>query len=262
MISYRKSAIISALFYLGVNMTDLKKEKPIYTRKIGINFLKHTKDEAFKIFQAITNEKKLPDYYIIELRQKNELLKEEVLSSLEIMKKSLEKDLKKNAIKNVLMASFAGINIFLLFTVPVIGLITSLIYGTYAYKDLNRLRKEQKEHPIEEESKEVFKLVNDIMTNIENNDRILECKLKESVYNTLTIHKENPSKAHTIINANTIIQEYISTGLMPKSLDEETRKTIIDLLQRDLNTNETNLEILLKETKDKVSEDTIIKKLK
>ena len=78
----------------------------------------------------------------------------------------------------------------------------------------------------------------------------------------LLVEEKTEAKVNAYMEANYRIQEYVSTGIVPKNLDEETRKTIIDLLQRDLNTNETNLEILLKETKDKASEDTIIKKLK
>lgn len=41
------------------------------------------------------------------------------------------------------------------------------------------------------------------------------------------------------MGANLIIQDYISYDRLPESIDEETKKTIINMLQQDLGTKET-----------------------
>lgn len=64
------------------------------------------------------------------------------------------------------------------------------------------------------------------------------------------------------MGANLIIQDYISYDRLPESIDEETKKTIINMLQQDLGTKERNLETLLMMAKDEVSKDTLTRELK
>ena len=64
------------------------------------------------------------------------------------------------------------------------------------------------------------------------------------------------------MDANLIIQDYINYDRLPESIDEETKKTIISMLQQDLGTKERNLETLLMMAKDEVSKDTLTRELK
>ena len=64
------------------------------------------------------------------------------------------------------------------------------------------------------------------------------------------------------MEANLIIQDYISDERLPKNIDEETKRTIITMLQQDLGTKERNLETLLMMAKDEVSKDTLTRELK
>lgn len=65
-------------------MTDLKKEKTIYTRKIGTSFLNKANDEAIKINEKIKSEEELPEYYITSLFRRNEDLRVEAYAALDI----------------------------------------------------------------------------------------------------------------------------------------------------------------------------------
>lgn len=242
-------------------MTDLKKEKPIYTRKIGTLFLNKANDEVIEINEKIKSEEKLPEYYITSLFRRNEDLRVEAYAALDIIEKSLKKDLKKSYIECGAMVTLGLANVVLLFIIPMVGIITSIVYAGGLYKRLKKLSKEDNES-LKKELEETLKKADNVIETISDNEQCIVKKIKKMRSERLLVEEKTEAKVNAYMEANYRIQEYVSTGIVPKNLDEETRKTIIDLLQRDLNTNETNLEILLKETKDKASEDTIIKKLK
>lgn len=82
-------------------MTDLKKEKPIYTRKIGTLFLNKANDEAIKINKKIKNEEELPEYYITSLFRRNEDLIVEAYAALDIIEK-LSKAIKEQISKDTI----------------------------------------------------------------------------------------------------------------------------------------------------------------
>ena len=71
-------------------MTELKKEKPIYTRKIGTLFLNKANYEAIKINEKIKSEEELPEYYITSLFRRNEDLRVEAYAALDIIEKLLK----------------------------------------------------------------------------------------------------------------------------------------------------------------------------
>lgn len=82
-------------------MTDLKKEKPIYTRKIGTLFLNKANDEAIKINKKIKSEEELPEYYITSLFRRNEDLIVEAYAALDIIEK-LSKAIKEQISKDTI----------------------------------------------------------------------------------------------------------------------------------------------------------------
>lgn len=107
-----------------------------------------------------------------------------------------------------------------------------------------------------------FQKVTNILTNIENNETFLNKRYKELTKDRVDELKENPTKVNRIMDANLIIQDYINYDRLPESIDEETKKTIISMLQQDLGTKERNLETLLMMAKDEVSKDTLTRELK
>lgn len=82
-------------------MTDLKKEKPIYTRKISTLFLNKANDEAIKINKKIKSEEELPEYYITSLFRRNEDLIVEAYAALDIIEK-LSKAIKEQISKDTI----------------------------------------------------------------------------------------------------------------------------------------------------------------
>lgn len=238
----------------------MEKENKTYTREEGFRILNNASKEAFKIFNIMLDNDKLPNYYLVQLAQRNETLKNEVLKALYVFKTSLEREIISDRLERILIIFSTLLNIGLLLTVPLVGLATSLVYGYNIIKLINSKRKKIQEHP-EKELDSVIDKENDIMNNIKNNEMmILRKTIKNLKENTLDA-VGNPQKALLVMEANSIIQDYLETGIIPKNIDDAHKKAIINILQKDLNTDETDLETILKEAKIKVSEDTLIKKL-
>lgn len=241
-------------------MIDLKKEKPIYTRKIGTLFLNKANDEAIKINEKIKSEEESPEYYITSLFRRNEDLRVEAYSALDIIEKSLKKDLKKSYIECGAMVTLGLANVALLFTVLPVGIITSIVYVGGLYKRLKKLSKEDNES-LKKELEETLKKADNVIEIISDNEQLIVKRLTKMRCERLQKEEEVETKVNAYMEANYRIQEYVSTGIVPKNLDEETRNTIISMLQNDLNTTETDLEKLLKATKEQISKDTITRKL-
>lgn len=241
-------------------MTDLKKEKPIYTRKIGTSFLNKANDEAIKINEKIKSEEELPEYYITSLFRRNEDLRVEAYAALDIIEKSLKKDLKKSYIECGAMVTLGLANVALLFTVLPVGIITSIVYAGGLYKRLKKLSKEDNES-LKKELEETLKKADNVIETISDNEQCIVKKITKMRCERLQKEEEVETKVNAYMEANYRIQEYVSTGIVPKNLDEETKNTIINMLQNDLNTTETDLEKLLKATKEQISKDTITRKL-
>lgn len=241
-------------------MTDLKKEKPIYTRKIGTSFLNKANDEAIKINEKIKSEEELPEYYITSLFRRNEDLRVEAYAALDIIEKSLKKDLKKSYIECGAMVTLGLANVALLFTVLPVGIITSIVYAGGLYKRLKKLSKEDNE-TLKKELEETLKKADNVIETISDNEQCIVKKITKMRCERLQKEEEVETKVNAYMEANYRIQEYVRTGIVPKNLDEETKNTIINMLQNDLNTTETDLEKLLKATKEQISKDTITRKL-
>ena len=57
------------------------------------------------------------------------------------------------------------------------------------------------------------------------------------------------------------IQDYIDNDILPNNLPIEIESTIIRLLQNDLNTNESDMNILLESAKQKASLDALVHRM-
>lgn len=57
------------------------------------------------------------------------------------------------------------------------------------------------------------------------------------------------------------IQNYIDNDILPNNLPIEIESTIIRLLQNDLNTNESDMNILLESAKQKASLDALVHRM-
>ena len=146
--------------------------------------------------------------------------------------------------------------------VPTMGLILipSSVALVAAY--LKKRKKVMNTDTMLKETVNRFQKVTNILTNIENNETFLNKRYKELTKDRVDEIKENPTKVNRIMDANLIIQDYINYDRLPESIDEETKKTIISMLQQDLGTKERNLETLLMMAKDEVSKDTLTRELK
>lgn len=241
-------------------MINLEKEKPIYTRQIGISFLNNVNDKATRINEKIKSEEELPEYYVTNLYRENEDLRVEAFSSLDIIEKALKKDLKNHYTECGVMVALGLANVALLFTVLPVGIITSIAYAGGLYKRLKRLNEEDTE-ALKEELGDALQKADNVIETISDNERLIVKRLTKMRCERLQKEEEVETKVNAYMEANYRIQEYVSTGIVPKNLDEETRSTMISMLQSDLNTTETDLEKLLKATKEQISKDTITRKL-
>ena len=73
--------------------------------------------------------------------------------------------------------------------------------------------------------------------------------------------KTSPKNRSLVIIANMAIQNYIDNDILPNNLPIEIESTIIRLLQNDLNTNESDMNILLESAKQKASLDALVHRM-
>ena len=87
----------------------------------------------------------------------------------------------------------------------------------------------------------------------------MEIKLKEQVnVNSLTFKKRVIEEAIELLGRK---RNYIDNDILPNNLPIEIESTIIRLLQNDLNTNESDMNILLESAKQKASLDALVHRM-
>lgn len=238
------------------------KEDYFTTRELGIRLLDISERKAFEIYKKALDSKEFSEYYLLALMRQNESLKEDIASALAIINKGLEEEINKARKERFKMATLGTACVFASIFIPMVSLIVVPAYGFLLVKYLKKVKEKTGNDALLKESLDVFQKVAGIMTNIENNETFLNKKYKELTKNRIDELKENSTKVNRIMDANIIIQDYINYERLPESIDEETKKTIINMLQQDLDTKETNLEALLMMAKINVSKDTLSKELK
>lgn len=243
-------------------MKESTGDEPFTTKELGIRLLDDVERKAFEIYKKALDSKEYSEYYILELMKQNESLKEDIASAYAIINKGSEEEFAKIRREKYKVVTLATAGVVTTMFVPVMGviLIPSSVALLAVY--LKKRKKVMSTDALLKETTNRFQKVTNILTNIDNNETFLNKKYKELSKSRIDESQKNPDRVSRIMEANLIIQDYISDERLPKNIDEETKKTIINMLQQDLGTKETNLEKLLMMTKEEVSKDTLTRELK
>lgn len=243
-------------------MKESTGDEPFTTKELGIRLLDDVERKAFEIYKKALDSKEYSEYYILELMKQNESLKEDIASAYAIINKGSEEEFAKIRREKYKVVTLATAGVVTTMFVPVMGviLIPSSVALLAVY--LKKRKKVMSTDALLKETTNRFQKVTNILTNIDNNETFLNKKYKELSKSRIDESQKNPDRVSRIMEANLIIQDYISDERLPKNIDEETKRTIITMLQQDLGTKERNLEILLMMAKDEVSKDTLTRELK
>lgn len=241
----------------------MEQESRTMTKKQeSYKMLKEIEDEAFEIYKDVLEEKDYQEYYLLELVQKNEYLNSRICKVLEMFNQGLKEEQEKSKKKKVKMILFGLFSILTSILAPVeISLIVSTAYIIIAGKDIKKVLEQRKKATIEKEALELFQKIASLSTNIENNRTFITKKIKEASKSRVETSKKEPEKVNKVIAASSMIQDYLNYDKLPESIDTDIKNTAVNMLRQDLNSNSEDLDTLLKEVKDKVSLDTLVRKL-
>lgn len=243
-------------------MKESTGDMPYTTKELGIRLLDDVERKAFEIYKKALDSKEYSEYYLLELMKQNESLKGDIAEAYEIINEGTAEELDKVRKEKYRVVTLATVGVVTTMFVPTMGviLIPSSVALVAAY--LKKRKKVMDTDTMLKETTDRFQKVTNILTNIDNNETFLNKRYKELTKDRVDELKENPTKVNRIMDANLIIQDYISYDRLPESIDEETKRTIISMLQQDLGTKEKDLETLLMMAKDEVSKDTLTRELK
>lgn len=243
-------------------MKESTGDEPFTTKELGIRLLDDVERKAFEIYKKALDSKEYSEYYILELMKQNESLKEDIASAYAIINKGSEEEFAKIRREKYKVVTLATVGVVTTMFVPTMGviLIPSSVALVAVY--LKKRKKVMSTDALLKETTNRFQKVTNILTNIDNNETFLNKKYKELSKSRIDESQKKPDRVSRIMEANLIIQDYISDERLPKNIDEETKRTIITMLQQDLGTKERNLETLLMMAKDEVSKDTLTRELK
>lgn len=243
-------------------MKESTGDEPFTTKELGIRLLDDAERKAFEIYKKAIDTKEYSEYYLLELMKQNESLKGDIAEAYEIINEGTAEELDKVRREKYRVVTLATVGVVITMFVPTTGIIlipsSVALLATY----LKKIKKVMNTDTMLKETTDRFRKVTNILTNIENNETFLNKKYKELTKSRVDELKENPTKVNRIMDANLIIQDYISYDRLPETIDEETKRTIINMLQQDLGTKERDLEILLMMAKEEVSKNTLTKELK
>lgn len=239
-------------------MKESTGDEPFTTKELGIRLLDDVERKAFEIYKKALDSKEYSEYYLLELMKQNESLKEDIASAYAIINKGSEEEFAKIRREKYKVVTLATVGVVTTMFVPTMGviLIPSSVALVAAY--LKKRKKVMNTDTMLKETVNRFQKV----TNIDNNETFLNKKYKELSKSRIDESQKKPDRVSRIMEANLIIQDYISDERLPKNIDEETKRTIITMLQQDLGTKERNLETLLMMAKEEVSKDTLTRELK
>lgn len=243
-------------------MKESTGDEPFTTKELGIRLLDDVERKAFEIYKKALDSKEYSEYYLLELMKQNESLKEDIASAYAIINKGSEEEFAKIRREKYKVVTLATVGVVTTMFVPTMGviLIPSSVALVAAY--LKKRKKVMNTDTMLKETVNRFQKVTNILTNIDNNETFLNKKYKELSKSRIDESQKKPDRVSRIMEANLIIQDYISDERLPKNIDEETKRTIITMLQQDLGTKERNLETLLMMAKEEVSKDTLTRELK
>lgn len=239
-----------------------QESKTMSKRQEAYKMLKEIEDEVFEIYKEVLEEKDYQEYYLLELVQKNEYLNSRTCKVLETFNQGLKEEQDKRKKKRTKMILFGLFSILTSILAPTeISLIVSTAYIIIAGRDIKKVLEQRKNATDEKEALELFQKIASLSTNIENNRTFITKKIKEASKSRVETSKKEPEKVNKVIAANSMIQDYLNYDRLPENVDEDIKNTAVNMLRQDLNSNNTDLETLLREAKEKVSLDTLVKKL-
>lgn len=243
-------------------MKESTGDEPFTTKELGIRLLDDVERKAFEIYKKALDSKEYSEYYILELMKQNESLKGDIAEAYEIINEGTAEEFAEIRREKYKVVTLATVGVVTTMFVPTMGviLIPSSVALVAAY--LKKRKKVMNTDTMLKETVNRFQKVTNILTNIDNNETFLNKKYKELSKSRIDESQKKPDRVSRIMEANLIIQDYISDERLPKNIDEETKRTIITMLQQDLGTKERNLETLLMMAKDEVSKDTLTRELK
>lgn len=234
-------------------------KKKISNKEIALNQINQIYAEASKIYDDIIIDKELSTYYINELYGKTLYLKEKLIETLEALQESSsqnEADMKKICIPAV----WSVANIAITYLNPLIGIISLIAEARYIHKSLESEIKNAGK--ARNELNQIIQKIDSLKILLDNNDTFLRKRLDEQRTRKVSMLLSKPIQLGKVNYANDIIQNYISNGVLPQTISQDTKQTIINMLQKDLETKETDVIVLLNLAKEKVSSETMIRNLK
>ena len=145
---------------------------------------------------------------------------------------------------------------------PLLGLINMLFLTSSLIKSVKIQKSEyEKFIKLKQEIEDIVAKANSIQITLSNNETFTLKRLKELGKKQKKELKISPRNRSLVIIANMAIQNYIDNDILPNNLPIEIESTIIRLLQNDLNTNESDMNILLESAKQKASLDALVHRM-
>lgn len=235
------------------SVTRLNTEKEEY-----INEIKKVKDEVESIYDMLVSDEKMDANALADTLIRNKNLSDRLIDlsgKFDIVSKTQFNIVQLEYKKAAALGFSSSVLIFLL---PKLGAFTFL-YGIVKFI-FARVTDKKELECTQGDIDSLRKLVQDTANIIDNNSTLIVKRSK-------ALPKAEPSQecvsAVRVVKANDLIQNYISgSEIELNELDNETKETMTMLLQLSLDTEETDLNTLLKQAKETVKSETINKQLK
>ena len=229
----------------------------------GCKMVEDVSVKAFDIYKIILEEEEYSEKYLLELFNKNAKLKNDLADALELINKGLDEEVglenKKAKRKIILLSILGGLNIAVLITSPMIGMLTSLAYGVLSFGEANKAQKKLSDESMLKDMLDIFNIVSGVLTNIDNNEMFINKRIKE-LYEKKVFESES-KKENTIVKANELIQCYIDMGYLPDVIEDDVRDTAVNLLKNDLDDESDDLNYLLFLAKKSSEKESMVKKM-
>lgn len=223
---------------------------------------KQVEKEANSIFDDVIEEKNLSEYYLKETMFRIMYLKEQLIEGLSKVQAGLRDECKNSNKSNILIPVLAISNIFIMNVLQLLGLINMVALVSSLIKSVKRQKsKYEKFVKLKQEIEDIVAKANSIQIRLSNNETFTLKRLKELRKKREKELKTSPKNRSLVIIANMAIQNYIDNDILPNNLPIEIESTIIRLLQNDLNTNESDMSILLESAKQKASLDALVHRM-
>ena len=219
--------------------------------------------KAFDIYKIILEEEEYSEKYLLELFDKNAKLKNDLSNALELINKGLDEEVslenKKAKRKIILLSVLGGLNIAILISSPMIGMLTSLAYGILSYVEAKNVQKKLFDESMLKDMLDIFNIVSGVLTNIDNNEMFINKRIKE-LYEKKVFESES-KRENAIVKANKLIQCYIVMGYLPDVIENDVKDMAVNLLKNDLDDESDDLNYLLFLAKKNSEKEAMVKKM-